>query len=410
MNIGIFTDTYYPELNGVANSAWLLKRSLEALGHTVYVFTVSNPEAREKEKHVFRARSLPFLLLRERRMGLPVARLWYSKVEPLHLDIIHNQTEFSLGHLGHMTAIHFHLPLVHTYHTIYEDYTHYLHMPKFSDARLKKVVRTFSRYCCHTADSVIVPTQKVEHLVRSYGVKRDIHVIPTGVSLEKFRNPDPDEVARLKRELDVRAEDFTLLFVGRLSKEKNLEELVRMMPAVREHYPAVRLLIVGGGPARPDLEALCRELGLDREAVRFAGEAPWSQVQNYYALGDVFVNASNSETQGLTYLEAEAAGLPLLVRRDECLKGFLTNGREGFAFENQDEFVAYLELLMQDPKRFGSRAAETAYGYGELHFAKEVLKVYEETLAKGLVRDETRLGFHRMKKAASEIRKFFPRF
>ena len=130
MNIGIFTDTYYPEVNGVANSVYQLKQGLERRGHTVYIFTVSNPDMGNIiEDNVIRIVSLPFLFLKERRVAAPIARAWRRKIESFHLDIIHTQTEFGMGHLGRKAAEYLGVPHVHTYHTIYEDYTHYLKVP-----------------------------------------------------------------------------------------------------------------------------------------------------------------------------------------------------------------------------------------------------------------------------------------
>lgn len=196
MKIGIFTDTYYPEINGVANSAYQLKKELEKRGNTVYVFTVSNPDVKEKEEHVFRMKSLPLVLLHDRRVGCSRANTWLHTIRDLHLDIIHTQTEFSVGHIGRKAAEKLGIPMVHTYHTIYEDYTHYLKIP--GNENLKGIVRIMSRHCCDNADLVIVPTDKVKHLLLEYGVSKQVLVQPTGIDLGKFHTIDSTLVNRLR--------------------------------------------------------------------------------------------------------------------------------------------------------------------------------------------------------------------
>ena len=337
MRVGLFTDTYYPEANGVATSVYQLKKELEARGHQVYVFTVSNPAQKEKETHVYRMRSLPCILLKDRRVSCAFATKWYRIIGALHLDIIHTQTEFFVGHIGRRAAEKFHIPVVHTYHTLYEDYTHYLKIP--GNAKLKGIIRKWSRICLNRADRIVVPTEKVRNIVQGYGVKKEITVQPTGIQLGKFGMVDWNEVTALKQRYGIKPEQHVLLSIGRLSQEKNIAEIMRFLKVVAAVDKDVRLLIVGDGPERENLEQIVQESEI-ASYVAFTGEVPWSQIQNYYALGDVFVSGSVSETQGLTYAEALASGKPLLVRKDDCLNGLLETGVNGYAYENEMEFLA----------------------------------------------------------------------
>ena len=198
MKIGVFTDTYYPEANGVATSVFQLKKELERRGHTVYIFTVSNPGMKEKEENVYRIKSIPFLLLKDRRVGCPLIRKWVRRIRKLELDVIHTQTEFIIGHIGRKAAKECQIPLLHTYHTIYEDYTHYLKVP--GNSNLKCVARAMSRYICEKANKVVVPTEKVRKLLIEYGVHKPIDVEPTGIDLSKFETYEPDKVRRLKEQ------------------------------------------------------------------------------------------------------------------------------------------------------------------------------------------------------------------
>ncbi|MCM1159532.1 MAG: glycosyltransferase [Bacteroidales bacterium] len=381
MNIGIFTDTYYPEINGVANSTHELKKGLESLGHTVYLFTVSNPAASlEDESGIFRIASVPFPMLKERRIGVTVSKVWKRKVRRLHLDVIHTQTEFIMGHLGRKMADYLGVPHIHTYHTIYEDYLSYLHMP--DKPYFRKAVQRFSRSCCNRADEIIVPTGKVRGLLNRYGVQREVHVIPSGISLRKFSSPDKQNVNRLRRQLGISEDKQVLLYVGRLSAEKNISELLTYIREAENRERPV-FLLVGDGPEREALERQVRELCME-ETVIFAGMASFDKIEDYYALGDIFVSASTSETQGLTYIEAMAAGMPLLVKRDECLKGVLREYENGISYTEERSFQQGLAFLSVKGKTQISPAVirKSVEGLDGKTFAKQVEMLYLDRIEK----------------------------
>lgn len=347
MRIGLFTDTYYPEVNGVANSVLLLKKELENRGNQVYVFTVSNPMVKKKENHVYRMKSVECPLLKERRMSYATFFHWFPVIQALNLDIVHTHTEFMVGHIGRKVARRLNIPLVHTYHTIYEDYTHYLKIP--GNEKLKGLVRNLSCICCDHADEVIVPTDKVRELLLSYGVKRQIWVQPTGISFSKFNIVDWKAVMEIKEKYKIEENQHVLVSIGRLSKEKNLQEIIGFMSQIINIDNQARLLIVGDGPERKTLEEQVQKENL-MSYVYFAGEVNWKEIQNYYAVGDVFVAASTSETQGLTYVEALASGKPILVRKDECLDNILQNGLNGYCYQTEEEFIEGYQQLFDDEK------------------------------------------------------------
>lgn len=383
MNIGIFTDTYYPEINGVANSAYELKQGLEQLGHSVFIFTVSNPAA-PGEEGVYRIASVPFPMLKERRIGCAVSKIWKRRIRKLHLDIIHTQTEFTMGHLGRKMADWLGIPHVHTYHTIYEDYLSYLHMP---DKRyFRKMARRFSRICCNHADEIVVPTRKVRMLLEQYGVKKEVHVIPSGISLRKFSEPDREHVEELKRQLALPDDKLILLYVGRLSQEKNISELLRYMSQMREKEETV-LLFVGDGPVRKELERQAQQLHMESRVI-FAGMAPSCRIADYYALGDIFVSASTSETQGLTYIEALAAGIPLLVRQDACLKGVLQEYVNGVSYRDESMFRDGLQFLSKyfAQGRRREKIMDTVAQLGTDGFARQIEALYRESIEKRTVK------------------------
>lgn len=383
MNIGLFTETYYPELNGVATSVLTLKTELERMGHNVYVFTTTTPGAPEHEHNVFRVPSLPCVLVSERRVGMFYQPKLAGIIKKLNLDLIHTHTEFSLGIFGRIMAKELHLPMVHTYHTIYEDYTHYIAKFKGLDKGAKAFVRTYTKFCCNAVQTVIVPTGKVKDLLTAYSVYRKIEVIPTGINLDKFQesNYSEEEIQRLRIQYGMNKDDKVILYVGRLAKEKNLEEILEALPEFMEKHKEVKMAIVGSGPDKENLEKYAANLSC-MDKILFLGEQPWDKIAKFYRLGDVFVSASSSETQGLTYIEAMASGLPVVAKKDRCLEGILENGYNGFVFETREEMQESLEkvLFQYENINYSKNSREKVKQYSIFEFAKKVEKLYTHVL------------------------------
>jgi 1,2-diacylglycerol 3-alpha-glucosyltransferase len=383
VNIALFTETYYPEINGVATSVLTLKTELERIGHNVYVFTTTTPGAPEHEHNVFRVPSLPCVLITERRVGLFYQPKLASIMKKLNLDLIHTHTEFSLGIFGRIMARELRVPLVHTYHTIYEDYTHYVTHNKTIDKRAKAFVRVFTKVCCNTVQQVIVPTDKVKELLTTYSVHRDIAVVPTGIDLRKFRRKEGAEVyiSELKQKYGIQPNEKVILYIGRISREKNIQEIITAMPEYLSNREHVKVLIVGNGPDKERLEEYAKGLSC-RDRIIFTGEQPWDLIAKFYHLGDVFVSASNSETQGLTYIEAMAAGLPVVAKKDRCLEDILDDGYNGYAFEDRQEFIKGLDAVLNNPAGipYGQNSLLKVEKYSTEEFAKNVEKVYAKVI------------------------------
>lgn len=379
MNIGLFTDTYYPEINGVATSVYVLKRELEKRGHNVYVFTTTTPGAPHHELNVFRVPSKPFILLSERRIGLFYQPKLAAIIRKLNLDIIHTHTEFSLGIFGRIMARELRLPIIHTYHTIWEDYTHYLTRFKTLDRRAKSFARVYSKVCCNTVEQVIVPTQKTKELLLKYSVHKDISVVPTGIDLHKFdrENFTQEEVTALKKSYGIEGQDKVLLYLGRISQEKNLEEIIRAMPEYMEKRSNLRFVVVGSGPELKNLESLVEELKL-KDRFIFTGPQPWDIIGLYYRLGDVFVSASTSETQGLTYIEAFASGLPVVARRDKCLENILEEGKNGYTFVDREGLYTALDQVLYEDKvtNYSDNAIQSVRKFSTDEFGAQIESVY----------------------------------
>ncbi|MBV7274023.1 glycosyltransferase family 4 protein [Clostridium sp. PL3] len=382
MKIGLFTDTYYPQINGVATSVLMLKENLERLGHQVYVFTTTDPKAEKKETNVYRVPSIPFVS--ERRVGVFYNHRLAKLIKELDLDLIHTHTEFSLGIFGRTIAKELNIPFLHTYHTIYEDYTHYIVKLAALAPIAKMAARKLSLNFCNSADEVIVPTDKVKELLLSYEIKQNISVIPTGIKLDKFSkyNYDSEAICNLRTSLGIGVEDKCLLYVGRISKEKNIEEILISMKSYLKDKEGVKFVLIGDGPEKSNLEDMARELGIYKQTI-FAGERPWDEIGMYYQIGDVFISASQSETQGLTYIEALASGLPVVAKADKCLEGVVQNNVNGYTFHDQEEFLRSLDSILYNnllKKNLSHEAIESTKKFSVENFAYTVEELYKNVL------------------------------
>lgn len=376
MNIGLFTDTYSPEINGVATSVLMLRENLEKQGHNLFIFTITCPDAPPEERHVYRVPSVPFSI---RRLGTFINPGLKKDIKCLELDIVHTHTEFSLGFFGRSIARSLHIPLVHTMHTLYEDYTHYIIKSKRLEPLLKAAARKLTASFCNSADRIIVPTNKVRDLLLAYGVHKNIAVIPTGISLDQFAAADVAKSSAIRQQLNIGENDRVIINIGRISAEKNLDEIFHTMKNYLRRRDGVKLLLVGDGPAEEGLKRLAAELAID-DFVIFAGARPWNEIGLYYGLGDVFVGASQSETQGLTYIEALASGLPIVARADRCLEEILVDGENGYAWHSGDELQAALDRVLFDRperERLSLGALRTAASFSAAGYGEAVASLYQ---------------------------------
>lgn len=382
MRIGLFGDTYYPEKNGVAVSMHQLRQGLEAAGHEVFVFTIET-KGMVPDPHVFRYPTVDAMIVKGRRVAVPHYRKWLKTVEELHLDVIHTQSEFTLGKLGKKAALKFHIPLVHTYHTIYEHSAMYFNLPISGTELMKKLIRDFTTRWCNGVDFVIVPTAKTYDLLVEDGVEKEMKIIPTGLDIRKYRFPDQDHVKELRKRFGLTETDKVLLYLGRVDPEKSIEVLLSYMKEAVRKEPRVKLVIVGDGLSLSSLKKQAAGEDL-QDRVVFTGAADWDQVQDYFALGDIFVSASFSETQGLTYYEALSASLPVLGFRDRCLDVMITDGENGWQFDECGDFVEKMEQIFGSLSQFKKNAGKSAEKFTTEQFAADVAEIYRYVLQKRL--------------------------
>lgn len=376
MKVGIFTDTYYPQVSGVATSILTLKEELEKDGHEVTIFTTTDPNVIKKEKSIIRFSSIPFLSFKDRRVAIRGKHQALKIAKKLEIDIIHTQTEFSLGMTGKYVAEQMNIPCVHTYHTMYEKYLHYVANGKVLRPSHVKIL---SKHFCNQADGVIAPSEKTKKILLGYGVKQPIEVIPTGVNLQKLSTLFDYSV---REELGISKGETVLLSLSRLAKEKNIECVISAMPAILNHFSNVKLMIVGDGPSKTELKELVNKLNI-AESVIFVGEVSGAEVGAYYQASDLYVSASDSETQGLTYIEAIASGIDIVTKANDYTNSLIRNGKLGTTY-NEDEQLAeividYLEKSTLKPSIIQERESLLKTISSEA-FKQNVVQFYRQTL------------------------------
>ena len=386
MRIGLFSDTFPPQINGVANSTYILYRELKKHGHEVYVITTATDRSNTgwNEDHtILRFSGIKLKFLYGYTMTGPFHIFAASEIRKLNLDIIHAQTEFGIGIFARIIAKELKIPLVSTYHTTYEDYTHYvnfLHSEKVENVS-RKAVASLSRIYGDSSRKVISPSFKTKELLEKYGVETGITVIPTGLMLDSFSpdHLDPLKSEEIRKTYGIGSDEPLLIYVGRLAEEKSMDLVVRAFALIRKRTPQVKLLVVGGGPDLESLKKLAVKCGVD-DRVFFAGPHPAEEIPDYYRAADAFISASLSETQGMTFIEAMASGLPLFARYDEVLQDLLIPGKTGWFFTDEEDLSKKVEEMTEMDaeklKEFRENALRQVAPYSSEEFYRQVIQVY----------------------------------
>ena len=381
MKIGIFTDCYYPQVNGVVISVLTLRNILEKYGHEVYIIT-SRDSGNTDLNNVISLPSISFFRWAEFKLALPIMAIKTQKqLYSLDFDVIHTHTEFSIGRLGKKIATQRTIPLIHTYHTQYEDYTHYI--AAVGTSFLKDVVRKLSKFFLRPYSAIIVPSEKTKLLLRTYGVKNKIFVIPTGkqfshVACEKA----VEKNQAILDQFGFSKENFILLFLGRISLEKNIDMIIDILPTLIKKHDNIRFLVVGAGPY---LETIKEKVTSKNIAhyVGFTGKVEHKHIDDYFALADLFISPSKTETQGLSIFEAIEKKVPALVYNDTNVEGIILDNVSGLLFESEEQLIDKILYAIHNPeqlKTFAQAAYKNIQHYSDEEFGNKVLAVYNEAI------------------------------
>ncbi|MDG4584511.1 MAG: glycosyltransferase [Candidatus Competibacter sp.] len=379
----MLSDVYFPRVNGVSTSIQTFRRELQRLGHEIWVVAPEYGQPAEEEDGISRVPSRRVLFDPEDRMMRPGPldrRL--RALDGGRFDLVHVQTPFVAHYAGLRLARRWSVPCVETYHTFFEEYLfHYL--PVLPKNAWRAVARLFSRRQCNRLDGLVVPSRAMREALERYGVRAAMRVIPTGMPQDAFREGD-GQAFRARH--GIAASQPTLVFVGRVAFEKNIEFLLDVVRALKQtRHPDIVLIVAGEGPAEGRLHRLAGELGV-RDNLRFVGYlARGADLASCYRAGDVFVFASRTETQGLVLLEAMSLGVPVVSTAVMGTRDILEAGKGALvAAEEVADFAAQVRRLLDDAalrRRLGQEGREYARHWAADGPAQALLAFYEQIRA-----------------------------
>ncbi|MEX6503185.1 glycosyltransferase [Pseudomonas zhanjiangensis] len=383
LRVAMFTNNYLPFIGGVPVSIERLRSGLQGLGNAVLVIAPSYQEQPQGEQQVLRVPSLLALgAKREFRLANIFQGRIVQAVRDFRPDLIHLHHPFWLGSLGLFLAHRLHVPAVLTYHTRLEHYAHFVPLPGmlFRNLISHALIKRFANKC----DGVIVPTYSAEEYLRMIGVKTPLFIQPTGVECERFQAVTSEQVDALRQALGLRGEKV-LISVSRLSNEKNIDFLIEAIDGLRRQTDQpFRLLLIGEGHQRERLQRRIDELRLGQQ-FRLLGAVPPERMPAYYRLGDLFVFASKTETQGMVILEAMAAGLPVVAVRSSGIDDVIRQGYNGFKTPQDSEQwgARVAQLLVDDALRreLAEHALSMAREHSIEQFAEGVKEIYATLMA-----------------------------
>ena len=377
MKILITTDTFYPMINGVVISTANLFNELKKLGHDVRVLTLSNTGKERIEGNIYYLKAFKVKVYPDARVKHIIVGDLEKNIIDWKPDVIHSQTEFSTliaaRYISKKTkAIH-----IHTYHTMYEEYLNYIFKGKLIKP---KMVGKIVKVLFNRMNAVIIPTQKMKDCLLRFNIDVPLYIVPTGLNIAKFkRRITMEEKENLLKKYKFENKKL-LIYVGRIAKEKNIDEVIRYYSEISTQMDNLKLMIVGGGPYLDKLKELVDNLGIADNVV-FTGMVDPNEIYKYYQIGHIFITSSRSETQGLTYIEALASGVPVVCRRDQVVDGLIIEGKNGYTYTNVDQFKNAVYRLISDEghwKEAVDAAQRKAEEYSCEIFGKRIYSVYEE--------------------------------
>ncbi|MCK9264117.1 MAG: glycosyltransferase [Deltaproteobacteria bacterium] len=386
INVAMFTNNYLPFIGGVPVSIYRLSSVLRKMGHKVVIFAPRY----ERDDHprdgndVFR---LSCFFQRAADKGIVVPNIFsvsaIRKAREFSPDVIHIHHPFWMGTLGLWIARRLKVPVVYTYHTRLEHFSYAVPVPKalFRNFLSHALVRRLGNRC----NAIVVPTEASESYLRMIGVKIPVFVVPTGIETDRFGSCTEKEKSRLREELGIGSDELVLLTVSRLSVEKNIDFMLEAVSGLaKKCSKKFKFILIGEGPEREHLCQLAEKFGL-RDLVIFSGAVPPERMPVYYSLGNVFVFASTSETQGMVILEAMASGMPVVAIRASGIDDFVADGITGFKTgQHTAAWAEKVQLLLEDDtlrQKLSGQATSRAGRFGIDEFGRRIERVYAHVLS-----------------------------
>ncbi|MCK5413628.1 MAG: glycosyltransferase family 4 protein [Candidatus Pacebacteria bacterium] len=381
MKIGMFINYYTPSKGGMETSVINLSKGLKKAGHEVFIFAPKYPNYKDEDENIFRYRSIRF------NYGgyfyvipVPFGSKMKEIVKELKLDIIHSHQPYSLGSEAMKFSKELSIPLVFTYHIKYEDYSHYI--PLVPSSISKKYIRKITVGYSNKCDAVISPSTAIKRLIENHGVAASVKIIPSGINIDNFQN-DTGKKKEIREKYRVKQDEIMLITACRLTKEKNLEFLVRSFVKITQKEKNIKFMIVGDGAVKKDLEKMAEDLGI-KEKVIFTGLVDRTEIVSLYQASDIFVFASKTETQGLVAVEAMAAGCPVVAVKASGIEDIVKDGEDGFLTSSSEEDFAekVLQIVNNEElrKKMAEKAKENSRKFEIAPWVDKIMKLYESLI------------------------------
>lgn len=383
LRVAVFSDSALPILNGVSISIDALVHEMRNQGHSVHVFTASHFRYKDPDPNTSRFLALTTPWARNYPLAVPPFYPMLHRFRKQPFDVIHTHTPFTIGFVGLRWAQSHGIPVVSTYHTLYDKYAHYI--PLFPKRYVRYKIAKHTNFYYNQVDHVITPSEASMKWLRRHSVHRPITVIPTGVS--RLLSVDRSET---RQRFGIAPNHKVLLYVGRIAKEKNMSVLFEAAALVFASDPHARLWLVGDGPYREQCSQMARELGIG-DRVKFVGFIPREEVDAYYAASDLFVFSSLTETQGLVVNEAMSYGLPAVVVNGGGAGASVVDDVNGLLVRNDSEQMAESILTILNDEQLAAKlsdgALRTGREYSVASMAERAVDVY-----RSVIQDESVTG------------------
>ena len=378
LSIAVFTECYHPMRNGVVVSVSSFAHMLAEMGHTVTIFAARHPDQDVEEIGVYRLPSVMFPTRARYPLTIPHATGIARKVlREQHFDLIHTHSCMLIGQLALKLHRRRGIPMVLTYHTLMEEYSHYVPLPQ---PWVRQRAITVSREYSNCTDHIITPTEHVAARLRRYRVTKPITVIPTGIDLDLI---DSVPFADIRSAYQIPQDVPLLTYAGRVAREKNIPRLLTTFRLILQQEPDAHLLIIGGGPDEQATRHRCEELGISHRT-RITGYIPRERLVQGLRAADIFIFASETETQGLVLGEAMACRIPVVAVAADAQRELIDSGKEGVLVPNADApFAEAILTLLHDPElrtRMGQLARLRAESISAVRCTLRLLEVYQQVL------------------------------
>jgi len=389
MRIAIFTNNYLPRVSGVAVAVNFQESALRKLGHQTLVIAPDYAISEEPTKvKVVRVKSIA---ITSQRFAIPLNFLDRGVIEEeltqFNPDIIHTHHPFLLGKTALELADQLQVPIVYTFHTLYDTFAHYFMM---DTEQIRKQVRDYVVNFCNCCDLVLIPTEPIRKYMVGNGVNTKTAALPTGIDFSRFDHVSKTRVRKRAKQLQLDRFSNVLFYAGRISREKNLSLVIRALKRLKDQARNPCLLVAGKGPAQRALEREAVKLGIDSRVV-WLGFVDQSDLPEYYYLADLFVFPSNSDTQGIVLYEARAAGLPIVALDSMASRAIVKDGETGlFAKDDARDFARKVAEVLDHPEKFDAPFDRSQYSSDTL--IKRLEAFYEEMAALGRTRQARTLG------------------